>query len=292
MSTLHVSRVPTMTCRDRLHHPIRLGLYLLLGLAIGLMSGCERNSANHTTVRITGASTVYPIVQMAGEELRQRRQLNVEAQAGGSTRGYEDTVAGRNDMGAMARELLPQESQHVIAFPIAYDGVGIVVHTSNPVEGVTTAQLRQIYRKEQRHWTALGGPDGEIVVVTKAEGHATLETFLNHTGLDRSELQADVVGGDNAQVIRVVANTPNAIGFVSMGEVMHATEIGMSLRLIELDGVEPTLERVADKSFPMYRPLYLIAKTAPQGGSRILLEYLHSDAGKALIRRGKYVPLS
>ncbi len=281
-----------MTCRARLDQPVRMGLYMLLGMVVWLMSGCERNPARHMTVRITGASTVYPIVQMAGEELRQRHQLNIEAQAGGSTRGYEDTVAGRNDMGAMARDLLPQERQHVKAFPIAYDGVGIVVHASNPVDGVSTAQLRQIYRKETRNWTALGGSDGTIVVVTKAEGHATLETFLNHTGLDRSELQADVVGGNNAQVIRVVANTPKAIGFVSMGEVIHAIEIGMPLRLIKLDGVEPTLERVADKSFPMYRTLYLIAKTEPKGGSRILLEYLHSNAGKALIKRGKYVPLS
>ncbi len=292
MSILQRPRFRAMPCRAGLAQSIRMGFYcLLIGMAVWLMPGCQRNPASQTTVRVTGASTVYPIVQMAGEALRQQQQLNIEAQAGGSTRGYEDTVAGRNDMGPW-RGSCCRRREHVKAFPIAYDGVGIVVHASNAVTGVTTAQFRQIYRKENRNWASLGGAEGEIVVVTKAEGHATLETFLNHTGLDRSELQVDVVGGDNAQVIRVVANTPDAIGFVSMGEVIHAIEIGMSLRLIKRDGVEPTLDRVADKSFPMYRTLYLIAKSEPQGGSRILLDYLHSDAGKALIKRGKYVPLS
>ena len=229
---------------------------------------------------------------MAGEALREQGRILVEAQAGGSTRGYEDTLAGRNDLGAMARTLLPEEARNVKAFPIAYDGVGIVVHASNAAEAITTAQLQRIYRKEIVNWAEMGRTDAEIVVVTKAEGHATLETFLKHIQLHRAALRADVVGGDNAQVIRVIANTPHAIGFVSMGEVIHSIEVGMPLRLMKLDGVEPTLQNVAEKVFPMYRTLYLVSKVEPQGASQILLDYLRSDAGRAVIARGKYVTLS
>ncbi len=265
---------------------------VLLGLVTLLIIGCERETQARMTVRVTGASTVYPIVQMAGEALQEQGLIHVEAHAGGSTRGYEDTLAGRNDLGAMARELLPEEAHNVQAFPIAYDGVGIVVHASNTATGITTEQLQRIYRKAIVNWTKLGGVDAEIVVVSKAEGHATLQTFLDHIQLDRSNLRADVVGGDNAQVIRVVANTPHAIGFVSMGEVIHSIEVGMPLRLMALDGIAPTLHNVANKVFPMYRTLYLVSRTEPQGASRVLLDYLRSAAGKAVIERGKYVPLS
>ncbi len=262
---------------------------LLMGIT--LFWGCERKAAIRETVRVTGASTVYPIVQMAAETLKQKHQLNIEAQAGGSTRGFEDTLAGRNHLGAMARDLTPEEAQQVKAFPIAYDGVGIVVHQKNPLTGITTEQLRKIYRKEIRNWSELGGTDDTIVVVSKAEGHATLKTFLQHTQLDRSAVQADAIGGDNAQIIRLVSNNQHAIGFVSIGEVIHSVEIGMPLRLLPLDGVEPTLAHVADKSFPMYRTLYLVSKQDPQGGGRILLDFLRSDEGKAIIQQGKYVPL-
>ena len=85
-------------------------------------------------------------------------------------------------MGAMAREPTAEEMAQITAFPIAYDGIGIVVHASNPIRGMTTRDLRRIYRKEVRRWTAFGGRDADIMVVTKAEGHATLETFLAHTG--------------------------------------------------------------------------------------------------------------
>ena len=57
----------------------------------------------------------------------------------------------------MARELTPEEKAQVIAFPIAYDGVGIVVHASNQIAAVTTDDLRRIYRKQVTNWSDFGG---------------------------------------------------------------------------------------------------------------------------------------
>ncbi|PYI93648.1 MAG: hypothetical protein DME97_05165 [Verrucomicrobia bacterium] len=254
-------------------------------------SGCRRPQAEQIVV--TGASTVYPIVQMAAEELRLTKGLNVMGQGGGSTRGFEDCVAGRNSLGAMARELTPEEKAQVMAFPIAYDGVGIVVHASNQIVGVTTDDLRRIYRKQVTNWSGFGGQDGSIVVVHKGAGHATREVFMNYTGLTPDEMTryTDVTAGDNAQVIRVIANTPNAIGYVSLGEVIKAAETGLPVRLVRLNAVEPVVENVTNKTYPLFHPLYLISKGEPKGGSRLLLDFLRSPEGKAIIRQGNYVPL-
>ncbi|MEM7349963.1 MAG: phosphate ABC transporter substrate-binding protein [Acidobacteriota bacterium] len=266
-------------------------LAALTGFA-AMTLGCRQPEENANRVRVSGASTVYPIIVLAGEALKASgSRLEIQAQAGGSTRGFEDTLAGRNDLGAMAREPTAEEAAQIRQFPIAYDGVGVVVHGSNRVEHITTEDLRRIYRKEITDWAALGGEEESIVVVTKAEGHATLETFLEHTGLDRGALQVDVVGGDNAQVIRVVANTPGAIGYVSLGEVLHSIEIDIPLRLLELDGVAPTLEHVASRHYPMFRTLYLVSREEPQGASRTLLDYLRTAEGRRIIEQGRYVPV-
>ena len=81
-------------------HQIGIWAVLFLGF---LSLNCKTGEPLER-VRVTGASTLYPIVQMAGEKLKSEGVLLVEAQAGGSTRGFEDTIAGRNQMGAMARE--------------------------------------------------------------------------------------------------------------------------------------------------------------------------------------------
>lgn len=269
-------------------------LFLAAGLfasTVLFTGGCHRRQTEQIVV--TGASTVYPIVQMAAEELRRTKGLEVMAQGGGSTRGFEDCIAGRNSLGAMARELTPAEKAQVIAFPIAYDGVGIVVHASNQTAGVTTEQLRQIYRKQITQWSDFGGRNDRIVVVHKAEGHALREVFMNYTGLTPDEItrHTDVTAGDNAQVIRVIANTANAIGYVSLGEVIKAAEAGQPVRLVRLNGIEPVMANVTNKTYPLFHPLYLISKGEPQGGSRVLLDFLRSPEGKAIIRQGNYVPL-
>jgi phosphate transport system substrate-binding protein len=261
-----------------------------LFLSVLLPSGCHRPQKEQ--IIVTGASTVYPIVQMAGEELRRTRALEVMAQGGGSTRGFEDCVAGRNSLGAMARELTAEEKAQVITFPIAYDGVGIVVHASNPLAKVTTDDLRRIYRKQVTNWSSFGGRDERIVVVHKGQGHATREVFMNYTGLTPQEMvtYTDVTAGDNAQVIRVIAHTVNAIGYVSLGEVIKAAESGLPVRLVKFNGIEPSMENVTNKSYPLFHPLYLISKGEPKGGSRVLLDFLRSPEGKAIIRQGNYVP--
>ncbi|HMG05422.1 MAG TPA: phosphate ABC transporter substrate-binding protein [Chthoniobacterales bacterium] len=272
----------------------RRSLFLAAGLfafAFLFTGGCRRPQAEQVVV--TGASTVYPIVQMAAEELRRTKGLNVMGQGGGSTRGFEDCIAGRNSLGAMARELTPEEKAQVIAFPIAYDGVGIVVHASNQISGVTTEQLQQIYRKQITNWSSFGGRNDRIVVVHKAEGHALREVFMNYTGLTPDEMTrfTDVTAGDNAQVIRVIANTANAIGYVSLGEVIKAAEAGQPVRLVKFNGIEPVMENVTNKTYPLFHPLYLISKGEPKGGSRVLLDFLRSPEGKAIIRQGNYVPV-
>ncbi len=263
----------------------------LAALVTFLTAGCHRPQAEQVVV--TGASTLYPIVQMAAEELRRTKGLDVMGQGGGSTRGFEDCIAGRNSLGAMARELTAAEKAQVITFPIAYDGVGIVVHASNPLAGVTTEDLRRIYRKQVTNWSGFGGRDAPIVVVHKGEGHATREVFMKHTGLTPEEMTkyTDVVAGDNAQVIRVVANTAGAIGYVSLGEIIKASEAGLAVRPVRFDGVEPLMENVTNNTYPLFHPLYLISKGEPKGGSRALIDFLKTPEGKAIIRQGNYVPL-
>ena len=263
----------------------------LLTSAALFSSGCRRPQKEQIVV--TGASTVYPIVQMAAEELRRTKGLEVMAQGGGSTRGFEDCIAGRNNLGAMARELTAEEKTQVITFPIAYDGVGIVVHASNHIGGVTTDNLRQIYRKQITNWSSFGGRNERIVLVHKGEGHATREVFMKYTGLTPEEMttSTDVTAGDNAQVIRVIANTTSAIGYVSLGEVIKAAEAGLPVRLVTFNGIQPVMENVTNKTYPLFHPLYLVSKGEPKGGSRVLLDFLSSPEGKAIIRDGNYVPL-
>ena len=86
--------------------------------------------------------------------------------------------------------------------------MGLIVHATNPVTELTDEEVRRIFTGEVSNWSEVGGADAEIVVVNKAAGRATLEVFRKYFGLEESEIQPDVVIGDNEQGVKTVAGSP------------------------------------------------------------------------------------
>ena len=149
--------------------------------------------------------------------------------------------------------------------------------------GSAIAQAHEFFVTQVTEWAEVSGDPAKV----EARLHALTRALRDHLKLVVIDLEA----GDNAQVIRVIANTTNAIGYVSLGEVIKAAEAGQPVRLVKLNGIEPVMENVTNKTYPLFHPLYLISKGEPQGGSRVLLDFLRSPEGKAIIRQGNYVPL-
>ncbi|WP_168204083.1 phosphate ABC transporter substrate-binding protein [Aliikangiella coralliicola] len=260
--------------------------------SILFLGGCS-SEQKQDKVEITGASTLLPILQSAGESLEKRYPtLRVQVLAGGSTKGVKDTFSKQNDLGAVARELTLEEKDQFEVFPVAYDGVAIITNSSTNILELTTEDLRKVYRKEITNWQSFNGVNSPITVVNKSDGHATLEVFLQHTQLHRREIKSDVIAGNNSQVIKSVANIPGSIGYVSIAEALAAIEINQPIKLIQLDGVKPTLSNVEMKLWPIRRTLYLVSRGEPSPWANVLLDFLQSNEGSQIIKEANYVPIS
>ncbi|MFO0874941.1 MAG: phosphate ABC transporter substrate-binding protein [Phycisphaerales bacterium] len=289
---IHVVTVPAI-------HPVTLLRLVAIGFfvlyVLVMLTACGTRGEQLT---VTGASTLAPILDRAGDDLkREHPELSVSVRLGGSTKGISDTLEGINDLGAVARDLTADEAAHLRQFTVAHDGVAIVVHASNPLSGLTTEQLRRIYLGEIGSWKELGvepgaaARDRRIIAVSKAEGHATLEVFLAHTGIARAALRPSVIAGNNAVVLATVSESPDAIGYVSLGESQQALASGLPIRLVPLDGKTPSVASVADGSWPMIRPLLFVSRDEPAGWAKVLLDYFESERGRETIRACGFVPV-
>lgn len=240
---------------------------------------------------LTGSSTVAPILQIVAEELHAvDPSLVIDVETGGSSRGIQDARAGQCDIGMASRELNPEESEGLLPRRIAYDGVALIVNQENPLAALERQQVVDIYTGAIGDWKDLGAGEGEIYVVNKAEGRATLTVFLEHFGVKNSQIQADAVVGDNAQGVRMVAGNPLAIGYVSIGEALSAVERGEPLRLISLDGVVPSKKSVADGSYPLRRSLYLLFPEQPDRTGKKILAYLEGERGLEILSGLGFTP--
>jgi len=166
---------------------------------------------------LTGSSTVAPLALEIGKRFEQQNPgTRIDVQTGGSSRGINDVRTGLANIGMVSRALKVSETD-LTAHTIALDGIGIILHRSNPIEALSDGQIKAIYTGQIRNWHEVGGQDRPITVVNKAEGRSTLELFLQYFTLKSSQIKARVVIGDNQQGIKTVSGNFGAIGYVSIG---------------------------------------------------------------------------
>ena len=268
---------------------------LALGIAMAWgISGCGANSSSQVKQKIilTGSSTVAPLASEIAKKFEAKHPgVRVDVQTGGSSRGLADVSQGLADIGMVSRALKESESQQFQDFAIALDGIGIIVGEDNPVDSLDDSQVMAIYQGKIKNWQQVGGNEAPITVVNKAEGRSTLELFLDYFQLKNSQIQADVIIGDNQQGIKTVAGNANAIGYVSIGAAERDISLGIPLKLLPVGGVEASTQTVQEGSFPLSRPLNLITKEPPSGLTQEFIEFARSQEVKDLVEAQNFVPL-
>ena len=231
--------------------------------------------------------------KVVAELERDNKGVRFEVQTGGSSRGATDTIEDRNDVGMMSRDPTKDELSKLYAHPIAFDGISLIVNKGNPITSIKHAQVVELFTKKTTKWSGVSKHKGDVFVISKAEGRATLDVFLKHFDLTAQKVKPDAVIGDNQQGLRMVAGNPQAIGFVSVGEALRAVKDGVKIKLVALDGVSPTTSNIADGSYPLSRRLYLVFREQPkEGWGRVILDFVASDRGKAIVKDLNFVPLA
>jgi phosphate transport system substrate-binding protein len=261
-----------------------------LSLAVLLaISSCRPPDAGKLV--LTGASTVAPLAGEIGKRFESLHPgVRVDVQTGGSGRGIHDARQGLSDIGLVSRPLKDDEKD-LIAFPIARDGVCVILHKSNPVSALTDAQVVAIYTGRTTTWKEVGGKDAAITVVNKAEGRSTLELFCRYYQLKSADIKAHVIIGDNAQGIKTVAGNVDSIGYVSIGTAEYEAGQGTAIRLLPAGGVAATIENVGNGTFPLSRPLHLVVKKTPEGLAKDYIEFARSAKVHDLVRGQYFVPI-
>ncbi len=241
---------------------------------------------------ITGSSTVAPLVAEIGKRFEQAYPgVRIDVQAGGSSRGIADARSGTADVGMASRALKAGE-RDLHAFPIAHDGLCLIVHRRNPVVELTDEQVIAIYTGQARNWRQVGGSDAPITVVHKADGRATQEVFLNYFKIAGQRVVADIIIGDNQHGIKTVAGNPDAIGYVSVGGAAHEAQRGVAIRLLRAGGVEPTASNVMSGAFRISRPLVLVTRDKPMGLAKTFIDYARSEYVHDLVQGQSFLPIS
>ena len=244
---------------------------------------------------LDGSTTVGPIAKAFAEHYMARNKgVNVTVSESGSGNGAKSLLSGTCDIACLSRamkesELAAAEKQvNPVQHTVAFDGLPVIVHPSNPVKGLTRKQVEAIYTGAVVNWKEVGGLDQAIIVVSRDTNSGTYETFKELVlGKDARIKAGAEYTGSNGGIRQRVQITQGAIGFAGLGFV------DQTVKALEIDGVMPCEVTVKNGTYPLSRKLYMYTNGEPAKESHVarFLNLAHQPDGQEIVAEIGYVPL-
>jgi len=241
-------------------------------------------------IRLAGSSTMAPLVEALGKRFRALHpEVIIEVEMGGSSRGIHDVREGSCNIGMVARSLNDNE-RDLIGFPIARDGVCLIVHKDNPVKSLSSEQVVGIYTGKITNWKEAGGGDALITAVNRVEGQAVTELFIQFFKIKSEDFKVARSVGDNEEGIKAIVENPNAIIYMSVGEADIRVGQGVPVKSLAMHGTAATSHNVRNGRFPIQRPLMLVTRTLPSGIMDKFINFALSPSATEIISQCRFVP--
>jgi phosphate transport system substrate-binding protein len=172
----------------------------------------------------------------------------------------------------------------LLSFPFAVDGVATVVSADNPVSGLSSKQVREIFSGEITNWKEVGGENAAIHVYTRDEASGTRAVYWKKLLNKRKIVASANVVPSNGAMKSAIARDTQGIGYVSIG---HLDD---TVKAPELDGVSVTQKTAKSGEYPVVRKLYMNTKGQPEGIVKDFIDYiLSSDCNEIIVSSG-YIP--
>ena len=250
---------------------------------------------------LDGAAAVFPVYSAfvnAVYPAPQKIDSEGVFQYNNTPQGYERLARKVTDIffGAYPSEeqiAYAKENNTTFVFtPIGADAFVFFVHKDNPIDNLTTEQIRKIYSGEITNWKELGGKNEKIAAFQRNEGSGSqsmLVRFMDGTPLmdPPTELVNDLMSGIVERVSKYRSTTA-AIGF-SYRYYMEGIIKNPDIKLLSIDGVAPTLENIKSGAYPITGPLYAVTYEGETNPNvQTLLDWILSPEGQEIIEKTGY----
>lgn len=177
--------------------------------------------------------------------------------------------------------------------PLGMEAFVFFVNSENPVESLTSQQIQDIYSGNIINWKDVGGNDERIRAFQRPEGSGSQSALLRFMEGKKlmSPPQKDVASGMGDIVTETAEyeNRENAIGY-SFRYYTQGMVKNKGIRLLKVDGIEPSVENIRKDTYPISSPFYAVyVKGNTNKNLKPFLSWIQSKEGKELIEKTGYV---
>lgn len=178
--------------------------------------------------------------------------------------------------------------------PIGREAFVFFVNARNPVDGLSSDEIRSIYSGEVTDWSELGGKDDEIRAFQRPVDSGSQTTFIKFMGdtpIEEPEIEemASGMGGIISEVASY-RNYKNAIGYTFR---FFSTEMVRNdkIKLLAIDGVEPSIETIRSDEYPLSSEFYAVTAGSDNPNVQPFIDWILSEEGQELVERTGFVSI-
>ena len=132
----------------------------------------------------------------------------------------------------------------------------------------------------------------EIGVYRHAGAYYAYRNHCLHQGGPACEgvVKGKVVEPDK-EAIKVVAGSLNAVSYLDLNLGLGNVSVGVPIRLLTINKVEPEPANVSSGAYPLRRPILLVTKNPPSPVAKAFTDFMLEKDGQKTVQEEDFVPL-
>jgi len=274
---------------------MQAGLFVIIGLILSWGLGpppvvaADMSLTGKLTISVTGREqALFEKASVKFEKLHPRVRVRFAATDGGDPLAA--LADGSADIAVLGRTLKPEEKEWT-GTTVGWEGIAIMANASNRVQEITLKQATDLFSGAAKTWDDLGGLEARITVVNREEGKGVrpyLEQLLNLGG---KFVNGKGVMEPDKEAIRFVSGNLNAVSYVNLSTGVGNVSVGVPIRLLAINKVDPEPANVSSGAYPLRRPIVVVTKTPPSPVVKAFVDFMLDKEGQKTIQEEDFVPL-
>ena len=262
-------------------------------LAIAIALAFFSTEARAEKLVIKGSDTLGAklVPQLAEQFKAQNPGTTFDIAAEGSTTGIAAIIDGTAQIGMSSRRAKPAEvgtasakGVHMKPTIVAYDGLGVIVNSANPITNLTKKQVEQIFTGDVTDWSAVGGKGGKISIYTRNTSSGTYSDWKELAMKKRDYASGSQKMAGHEQIAAEVGKNPNGIGYVGLAYMKAG-----GIKVLTIDGAAPSQQAVRNKTWPYARPTFYYTNGDPAGLAKQFVDFTVGPTGQKIVDRVGFV---
>ena len=203
------------------------------------------------------------------------------------------------------RAAAKEAGAELVFVPFCYDAFIFMVNTENPVENLSSEQIRGMYSAAEpdepypvnariSNWSDVGGEDLPIIAYQRPHGSGSqtaMEEFvmLNHP---ITIAEPNYITDGMAEAVQRIGNYDNARAAIGYSYLYYVEGLYKSgdIKVLSVDGVAPTAENLQSMKYP-YTVSYYAGYRADNDIAKRFVEWLTGSEGQKAVAQAGYIPL-